>query len=476
MRATAWMRVLVLLIVMVAGRWGLAADLASAQPSGAPPNILFILVDDQRNDELGCAGDPLIKTPNIDRLSRQGVRFVNAFVTTAICAASRASIFTGLTERSHGYTFGQPPIRKKDILTSYPVLLRQAGYRTGFFGKFGVAIEREKTWVGHAEMFDQFEHLHRSPYFKKQPDGSLRHVDELVGDRAVDFITTQPKNKPFCLSLSFNIAHAEDSDKRPGIGHFPWPKAVDGMFENEQMPLPRLRDPQIFEAMPEFLKQSMNRDRYHWRWDTPEKYEANMRARFRMLAGMDGIVGRVLAALAEAGFQENTVVIYTADNGYYRAERGFAGKWSHFEQSLRVPMIVFDPRLPEGRRNRTMEEMSLNIDLPATMLDLAGVTIPETYQGRSLVPLLEGAKVSQWRTEFFCEHLMRHKAIPRWQGVRDQRYVYARYVDQDPPYEFLHDLKRDPDELSNLVNDPELAVELKRMRRRCEEYVEKYTR
>lgn len=463
-------------VVLIALSGRIVSHAAPASATASRPNILFILVDDQRNDELGCAGDPLIKTPNIDRLARRGVRFENMFVTTSICAASRASILTGLTERSHGFTFGTPPIRQADVATSYPALLRKAGYRTGFFGKFGVNLEGAKSHQGKAEMFDRFQRLHRGPYFKKQPDGSLRHVDEVVGDRAVAFVETQPKDQSFCLSLSFNIAHAEDGDKRPGIGHFPWPKAVDGMYEKDDMPLPRLRDPKIFNGMPDFLKKSINRDRYFWRWDTPEKYDTNLRARFRMLTGMDGTVGRVLKALEKHGLAKNTVVIYTGDNGYYRAERGFAGKWSHFEESLRVPLIIHDPRLPEAKRGRLVEAMALNIDLTATMLDLAGVDIPAKYQGRSLKPFVNGASPKTWRKDFFCEHLMKHKGIPKWEGVRDTRYVYARYFGQEPAYEFLHDLEADPDELKNLVKDASAAGILKDMRARCAAYVKQYTR
>ena len=435
------------------------------------PNIVFILVDDQRADELGCAGDPYIKTPNIDKLAAAGVRFENMFVTTSICAASRASIFTGLTERTHGYTFGKPAVQGEHVATSYPALLKKAGYRTGFFGKYGVNMQKAKD----APMFDEMQNLHRGPFFKKQKDGSLRHVDELVEDRAVGFIESHPEGTPFCLSMSFNIAHAEDGDKRPGIGHFPWPKAVDGMYETGEMPLPRLRDPAIFEAHPEFLRKSMNRARYFWRWDTPEKYDANIRARFRMLTGMDGTIGRVLKALEEKGVADNTVVIYTADNGYYRSERGFAGKWSHFEESLRIPLVIHDPRVPVGRRGRVIKEMALNIDLTATMLDLAGVEIPSKYQGRSLKAFIEGLNPASWREDFFCEHLMNHGAIPMWEGVRGPRYKYAKYTAQNPPYEFLHDLEKDPDELKNFAGYSGYAAILEEFRAKTDGYAEEYS-
>jgi len=181
----------------------------------------------------------------------------------------------------------------------------------------------------------------------------------------------------------------------------------------------------------------------------------------------------VLAELEKQGLAENTVVIYTGDNGYYMGDRGFAGKWSHYEQSLRVPLVIFDPRLPEKLRGRVLDPMALNIDLPATMLALGGVAVPEHYQGRSLVPLLRGEPVEDWRSDFFCEHLMQVGGrIPKWEGVRGERYKYARYFEND--FEFLHDLKTDPDELKNFAGDPEYAETLAAMRKRCDELRDRY--
>ncbi|MFT5131485.1 MAG: hypothetical protein ACI8W8_005121, partial [Rhodothermales bacterium] len=181
-------------------------------------------------------------------------------------------------------------------------------------------------------------------------------------------------------------------------------------------------------------------------------------------------------SLKQQGLADNTVVIYTADNGYYRAERGFAGKWSHFEQSQRVPLIIYDPRSPKQRQGKLTDSMVLNIDMPSTMLDLAGVDIPASWQGRSLKPILEGMTPSDWREDFFCEHLMGNRSIPMWEGVRGTRFKYARYFQQDPPYEFLHDLKTDPDELRNLIDDPEYGPVLEKLRQRSDEYVKAYSR
>ncbi|MDP6636326.1 MAG: sulfatase [Phycisphaerae bacterium] len=439
-----------------------------AAPSDADrPNIVFILVDDQRDDTLGCAGHKILKTPVVDSLAKKGVRFSNMFVTTSICAASRASIFTGLHERTHGYTFGKPAVSEPHTAASYPVLLRQAGYRTGFIGKFGVRMSKGAT----GRMFDSFKSF-TGPRFIKQPDGSKRHTAEICGDKAIEFIRTGKtdsgaQKKPFCLSISFPSVHAVDGNKKPGDGHYPWPKAVDGMYDDVKIPPPRLSESEVFNNQPEFLKDSLNRQRWFWRWDTPEKYQINIRAYYRMISGVDRVIGRVVEELKEQGLDKNTVIIYTGDNGYYMGQRGFAGKWSHYEESLRVPLVIYDPRPKSSKRGKVDDAVALNIDLTATMLNLAGVATPKHYGGRSLVPLLKDKAPADWRTDFFCEHLMNHAAIPKWEGVRGPRYVYARYFEQKPVHEFLHDLKSDPNQLRNFAKDPKYANTLKKMQARC---------
>jgi arylsulfatase A-like enzyme len=240
------------------------------------------------------------------------------------------------------------------------------------------------------------------------------------------------------------------------------------MYEDVTIPAPRLGDAAIYEAHPQFLKDSINRERFFWGYDTPEKYQTNLRAYFRMISGIDKGVARVLAALKEAGLAENTIIVYAADNGYYLGDRGFQGKWSHFEESLRVPLVIYDPRLPKEKRGRVAREMVLNVDLPATFIDWAGAERPAAYEGRSLSTILEGKGSDKpWRTHFFCEHLDLAPTLT-WEGVRGERYVYARYFDQKPVFEFLHDLQTDPDELKNLATDASHAGTLAEMRKLCD--------
>ncbi len=269
----------------------------------------------------------------------------------------------------------------------------------------------------------------------------------------------------------FNACHAEDGDRRPGIGHFPWPRAVDGMYEDVTIAPPRLSDPAIFDALPDFLQTTINRERYFWRWNTPQKYQTNMRAYYRMVSGIDGAIGRFLAALQEAGLADNTIVVYSADNGYYMGNRGLAGKWSHYEESLRVPMIIFDPRVPAKGRGKVTDAIALNLDLPATFLDWAGLEVPARYQGHSLQGIVAGQTPTDWRTESFHEHFAVRNRIPAFEGLRNNQFKYVRYVDHGGK-EFLHNLQQDPDELVNLADDPRHADTLQAMRQRLDQRVE----
>jgi arylsulfatase A-like enzyme len=274
------------------------------------------------------------------------------------------------------------------------------------------------------------------------------------------------------MSVSFNASHAEDSDHRPGY-HFQWPESTDGMYEDILIPAPRLGDEKYFKAMPPFLQEpkNLNRLRYFWRWDTPEKYQINIRAYYRMASGIDNAIARVLAELKAKGLDQNTVIVYSADNGYMMGDRGTAGKWNHYEQSLRIPLIVYDPRLPAGKRGRVVKELVTNIDVAPTLVAVAGAKIPDVYQGRSLLPLVDGEKVADWPEDFYCEH--KFKSFNNWYGVRGKRYKYAVYYEEPGgPYECLYDLEKDPDEFTNLAANPENAAMLSKMKARLDAYLQ----
>ena len=431
------------------------------------PNLLFITTDDQRFDMLGVV-NPLLRTPTMDRLALEGTRFEHAFVTTPICAASRASWLTGLVERTHQFTFGTPPLATRFTDQSYPVLLRQAGYRTGFIGKFGVNTEADPA----SALFDEFVPLSPAPYLKPQADGSTRHLTDITADHAVEFLRTRDPSRPFALTLSFNAPHADDGDER----QFIWPEAMNDMYSDVTMPEPPLSDPAFFEALPEFLKDaSLSRVRWHWRFDTPEKAQQMTRGYLRMISGVDAAVGRVLDELASLGLDSNTVVVLMGDNGYFLGERGYAGKWLPYDLSIRVPLIVFDPRLDDGRRGAVPTPFVLNIDIAPTLLDLAGVRVPETMQGTSLVPIIGGASPADWRRDIWVEHRFNHPEIPKHEGVRGEQYKYARYFEQDPVYEELYDLIADPMETINLAARADHADILAALRRRTDELLAEYS-
>jgi len=447
----------------------LAAGCTSQEDPAIPaerPNLLFIVTDDQRADMLGVV-NPLLQTPNMDRLANEGVRFENAFVTTPICAASRASLLTGAFERTHGYTFGTPPLAPDFVHQSYPTVLREAGYHTGFIGKFGVNTEEGATDT----LFDTFVPLWTDPYFKEQEDGSVRHLTDITADESIAYLRSAELTRPFALTVSFNAPHADDGDERQYI----WPEAMDTLYGDTEFPDPPLSDPAFFDALPEFLRDaSLNRIRWYWRFDTPEKAQQMTKGYYRMVSGVDAAIGRILDELESLDMAENTVVVLMGDNGYFLGERGYAGKWLPLDLSIRVPIVVFDPRAESRLRGSTPSLPVLNIDLAPTLLDLAGVEVPTTMQGRSLIPLLSGEAPPDWREDFFVEHLLENPDIPKHEGVRGGRFKYARYFEQVPVYEELYDLLADPMETRNLSGDPDYRDVLEELRRRTDELRDEY--
>ena len=346
-------------------------------------------------------------------------------------------------------------------------MLREAGYKTGFIGKFGVATEPGAV----EKMFDTYVPLRPAPYLKQQEDGSTRHLTDITADRAVEFLRSADRTTPFALTLSFNAPHADDGDER----QFIWPEAMNEKYSDVAIPAPPLSEPAFFAALPEFLKDaSLNRVRWYWRFDTPEKAQQMTRGHFRMITGVDAAIGRVLDELESLALASNTVVILMGDNGYFLGERGYAGKWLPYDLSIRVPLIVSDPRIEKKLRGSIPSLPALNIDIAPTLLDLAGVEVPSTMQGRSLVPILEGASPAEWRSDFFVEHLFDHPEIPKHEGVRGERYKYARYFEQDPVYEELYELLVDPMETRNLAGNTDYLGILTELRRRTDELLAEY--
>jgi arylsulfatase A-like enzyme len=198
---------------------------------------------------------------------------------------------------------------------------------------------------------------------------------------------------------------------------------------------------------------------------TPEDYQKAVKGYYRLITGIDEVVGRMLESLERRGMLDNTVVIYTADNGFFLGERALSGKWLMHEESIRTPLIIRDPRLPAALRGKRRGEMTLNIDAAPTILRAAGIDAPRSMQGRDLAAMTQGRSPS-WRREFYYSHLFEHPAIPKSEGIRDERWKYIRYIESEPLYEELYDLRQDPLEERNLARAGGHDAQLKSMRER----------
>lgn len=445
----------------VLGSMGLCAmQLSVYAQSVQSPNIIFILTDDQRWDAMGIAGNEFICTPEMDRLAREGVYYRNAFATTPISAASRASILTGMYERTHGYTFQTGNLKDCYINISYPVELRKAGYYTGYFGKLGVELPNAESMFDQAEIFDRKDNYpdYRG-YYYKEIDGDTLHLTEYTAYKALEFIASVPSDRPFCLSLGFSAPHAHD----PAPEQYFWTEKSDTLYQDQVMPDPVLKEEKYFLQLPEEVRSGFNRVRWHWRYDTPAKYQHSVKGYYRMISDVDYEIGRIRSALEKKGIADNTVIIFMGDNGYYMGERQLAGKWLMHENSLRVPLIVYDPRIRGGK---VVDAPVLNIDIPSTLMDLAGAPAPKEWQGSTLCSYYDKKHKRPNRHSILFEHLWKIKEIPSSEAIRTSRYKYIRYRLIEAPEE-LYDLKRDPLETKNLAMDPAYADILSEMRREC---------
>ncbi|MEO0530023.1 MAG: sulfatase [Planctomycetota bacterium] len=426
------------------------------------PNLLFLLADDLRFDALSSNGNEIVETPHLDRLARDGVSFDNAMVTTSICMISRASIMTGQHVGRHGVTEFGHQLSAEQLRASYFGRLKRAGYRLGFVGKWGVGAPPEY-------LFDYDCAYNGQGNYYGYPTTPDKHLTQFLGEQAEEFVETDDGARPFCLSVSFKAPHVDDGNaERP----FNFDRRLSNLYESETIPDAPLSSDAFFAALPEMLRESENRIRWRHRFGTDELYQQSVKDYYRLIAGMDRAIGSMLNRLEEHGLAENTVVIFTSDHGFYLGERGFAGKWYPHEISLRIPLIVYDPRVARDSSTGDIEPnrptaVALNIDIAPTLLDYAGVPIPQRMQGRSLRPFVEQRTVTDWREEFYYEHPFDYATIPYSEAVRTDRWKYIVYRDQSGAcYEELYDFVSDPDEEHNLINDPAHRSELDSLRTR----------
>lgn len=431
------------------------------------PNIIFILTDDHRSDALGYAGNSIIHTPEMDYLASQGTYFKNAFVTTPISAASRASILTGMYERTHCYTFEQGNLREPFIQLLYPKILRENGYYTGFLGKLGVEIPGFNNFFDQVEVYDKNDaYKDRRGYFYKTILNDTVHLTRYTGYKAQEFIKSAPADKPFCLSLSFSAPHAHDSAPE----QYFWQKKSEKNYENTQFQLPVLSEDDYFFRLPKEVRNGFNRVRWHWRYDTAEKYQRSMKGYYRMITEIDDELGKLRKLLEERNLDRNTIIIIMGDNGLFTGERQLAGKWLMYDVSLRVPLIIYDPT---AKQHRDIEDMALNIDIPYTILVFAGITAPESYQGINLQDFVKKGKSRHKRNFILFEHLWDFPQIPSSEAIRTNRWKYIRFRYIKAPEE-LYDLKTDPDERNNLAGRPEYVQVILKLRREMNEKINKY--
>ena len=425
------------------------------------PNIIFLLTDDQRADLLGAAGNQYAKTPNLDELASAGTLFKNAFVTTSICMTSRASIMLGQHALRHGVHEFNVSLKPQQLQDSYFGQLKSAGYQLGFIGKWGVGNPPE-------EFFDFNRGFAGQGNYYSSNDDETEHLTARMGNQSIEFLDQIDPSRSFCLSISFKAPHVDEwnSDIQ-----FNFDRKLSHLYHDVQIPSVPLTDPKYYDRLPEFLKESENRKRWQTRFATKHMAQESLKGYYRLVAGVDIVVGRIREALAKQGLQDNTVIIFSSDNGFYLGERGLAGKWLAHEESIRVPLIVYDPRISRVPGGRQRTEMALNIDLPATILDYAGVEAPPAMQGRSLKPLVDGQDFGGgdgtpgWPSTFFYGHYLDWQGIPKSEGVRTHQWKYITYFEVDPPYEELYDLENDPRETSNLASLSEHAGTLRDLRR-----------
>ncbi len=431
------------------------------------PNIIFILTDDHRSDVMGYAGNTIIQTPEMDKLAREGVFFKNAFSSTPICAASRASILSGLQERTHKYTFQTGPILEEYMQISYPKVLKQSGYYTGFYGKFGVKYDHQDQLFDVHEDYDrETKYKDRRGYFYKTLGKDTVHLTRYTGEKAIQFIKNAPPDKPFCLSLSFSAPHAHD----PAPDQYFWDQGTDKLYQNTEIPKADLSEDMYFNRLPETVKKGFNRTRWLWRFDTPEKYQKSMKGYYRMISGVDLEIAKIRQELKDKGLEKNTVIILSGDNGYFLGERQLADKWLLYDLSIRIPLIVYDPRF---KKHQDIDAMALNLDIPATIADLAGVSQPISWHGKSLVPVISGKSNNLQRDTILIEHLWEFDSIPPSEGIRTNHWKYFRYVN-DKSTEELYNLKDDSKEINNLSKNVDYQNILKSLRNKCNELTKKY--
>ena len=449
-------------VVAWAGTWSLppqaqTAPTAAAQPDRATlqlprvagaetRNVIFVLVDDLRFDAMGYMKHPWLETPNLDALARNGVHLRNAFVTTALCSPSRASILTGHYAHRHRVVDNNNPVPQGTIF--FPQYLQQAGYETAFIGKWHMGGESDAPQPG----FDRWVSFRGQGTYLPGKNGlnvdgrrvpQRGYITDELTEYALDWLKARGSVRPFFLYLSHKAVHSEFI---PADRH-------KGRYRGKPFIAPETMadTPENYEGKPMWVRNQRNSRHgvdfpYHSDLDIADYY----RQYAETLLAVDESIGRIVALLRDRKLLDSTMVIFMGDNGFAFGEHGLIDKRTAYEESMRVPLLMSGGGLPAGS---AVEEVVANIDIAPTILDAAGLT-PPAMGGRSFLPLARGQRL-RWRDtllyEYYWERNFPH--TPAMHAVRGARYKYIRYYglwDTDE----LYDLQADPLEAHNLIRDP----------------------
>lgn len=423
-------------------------------------NIVFVLLDDQRYDAMGfLKGQSFLQTPNMDSIARNGTHLPNAYVTTALCSPSRASILTGQYAHRHKVVDNDSPLPPG--LRFFPQLMQRAGYETAFVGKWhmGGPIDHPQPGFNHWVSFKgQGHYLPHADGLnvngKKVPQKG--YITDELNDYALDWLKGRRAAKPFVLYLSHKAVHAEFI---PAERH-------RGKYEKEKFIEPKTQEPTNVSGAPVWVRNQRNSWHgvdfpYHWEQGELDIGDYYKRYAETLLAVDEGI-GKVIELLKEKGVYENTLIAVMGDNGFAFGEHGLIDKRTAYEESMRVPLVM---QLPDViRAGSKIDEVVANIDLAPTFLDLAGLKAPADMDGKSYLPILRGQKIA-WRDNLLYEYYWEYAfpQTPTMHALRTDRFKYINYYGIWDINE-LYDLKADPLEMRNLVFEPEHRATVNKMR------------
>lgn len=427
----------------------------AADASSDRPNIIFLFADDQCCYSMGCYGNEDAQTPNLDQLASEGIIFDNHYDTTAICMASRANVMTGLYEYRTGCNFEHGPLLNSLWQQSYPMRLRDSGYVTGFAGKFGFEVI-DSVGAKKARLpEDDFDQWGGGPgqtsYVTAKNESMAEYADEYphstlsYGAFGRDFIESATSaDQPFCLSISFKAPHM--------------PATPDPRF-NDRYAGARFKKPLNFgrENGSHFSLQSRQGrqyERFH-SWHYADAYDKTMRIYHQQVYAIDVAVGMIRQALREQKVDQNTVIIYTSDNGFLCGSHGYGSKVLPYEESSRVPLIMFDPRRSNSGKQLRCQALTANIDFSPTICELAGLSADSTWDGASLMKLYEDPSNSIHESISLI-NVWGTPAAHSLAVTTDQwKYIYWPHEDKQMQATLeLFNTRDDPLEMHNLIDDP----------------------